>query len=206
MVRYALNFVPSSDHSAPADPALVPCPACMDDRGEPSGDALVQLPSGTWVRQKCGSCRGLKKLDREGMARHRSLNDKDPEPATEYDDAAGGDRPTMTPSFDPAEFARASDAKLRVPDELRDHGSPDVREVATISGAQDALGLDAVPLLAVAPGALAWLDLGPEAMRLVACVNGVSSLAAVCAKASMSTDEGASLLLDLAEQGVVSFR
>jgi hypothetical protein len=37
------------------------------------GDHLVQIPSGTWVRRTCESCRGSKKLDREGLARYRTL-------------------------------------------------------------------------------------------------------------------------------------
>jgi hypothetical protein len=52
---------------------LVPCPACTNEDGESTGDRLVQLPSGTWTRQPCESCRGLRKLDREGMNRHRML-------------------------------------------------------------------------------------------------------------------------------------
>ena len=70
--------MPSSDHyraEAPTSPdiTLVACPACMDDAGESTGQTLQRLPSGTWVRQMCESCLGLRKLDREGMARHRAL-------------------------------------------------------------------------------------------------------------------------------------
>jgi hypothetical protein len=68
--------MPSSNRNraeAPTAPdiVLVPCPACVDDGGEPTGQALVRLPSGTWTRQRCESCLGLRKLDREGLARHR---------------------------------------------------------------------------------------------------------------------------------------
>jgi hypothetical protein len=60
---------------APASPDLevVPCPACVNESGEPTGDHLVQLPSGTWIRQPCESCLGLRKLDSEGMAWYRTL-------------------------------------------------------------------------------------------------------------------------------------
>jgi len=60
---------------APTSPdiALVPCPACVDDGGEATGQVLVRLPSGTWLRRTCDSCLGLRKLDREGIARHRDL-------------------------------------------------------------------------------------------------------------------------------------
>jgi hypothetical protein len=45
------------------------------DRTNRAEAPLVELPSGTRVRQKCGSCLGLRKLDREGIARHRSRTD-----------------------------------------------------------------------------------------------------------------------------------
>jgi len=82
---------------------------------------------------------------------------------------------------------------------------PDVQAVA-YSGARDALGADAVPFVVVSREDLAWFDLGPEAVKLLAYVNGVSSLEAVCAMASITVEDGASLLLDLAERGVVSLR
>ena len=58
----------------PTDPgdSLVPCPACQDERGQPTGEALVQLASGTRVREPCGICAGAKQLDREAMARYRT--------------------------------------------------------------------------------------------------------------------------------------
>jgi hypothetical protein len=69
--------VPSSDRfraETPTSPdiLLVPCPACVDDGGESTGQTLVRLPSGTWVRERCESCLGLRKLDREGIARHKA--------------------------------------------------------------------------------------------------------------------------------------
>jgi hypothetical protein len=181
------------------DLALVPCPACLDDRGEPTGDALVELPSGTWVRQVCEVCGGRKKVERaEAVETGRPM--------------------TVRPPFDPATFARESDALMKAAIEAqalglpsRDMGDeadsvPDVQEVEVLSGAQDALGADAVPFLALARQEVARLDLGPDATRLLAYVNGISSLEAVSAKASITAEEGASLLLDLAERGVVGFR
>jgi len=220
--RYAFCSVSSSDGSNSPDLTLVPCPACLDDRGEPTGETLVQLPSGTWVRQVCESCGGLKKVERDG---------KGMEPRSAGDDAAERNRPTTAPPpFDPAEFARESDAKIRAVAEaspsslptvrppagsdlvpasmnnLDTAGSiPDVQEVEPNS-AHDALGPNAIPVLAVSHEDLAWFDLGPEAVRLLAFVNGISSLEAICAKANITAEEGAVLLLDLAEVGVVGFR
>lgn len=223
--------MPSSDgfqSKAPTSPdvTLSPCPACLDDGGEPTGEKLVQLPSGTWLRQVCESCRGLGKLDGEGMARHRDMTHEQGEPLSQCEDAVAQVRPTtVRPPFDPAEFARESDKKIRAAteapasdllgvrpgdqslDETRDvPGSvPDVQEVET-TGANDALGTDAIPFVLISHDELAWLDLGSDAEQLIASVNGVSSLEAVCAAARVTAEEGASLLLTLAEQGVVSFR
>ena len=58
----------------PALPAesLAPCPACEDESGMPSGAVLVQLLSGTWVRETCNVCRGQKKVNREELARRNA--------------------------------------------------------------------------------------------------------------------------------------
>lgn len=51
--------------------AVIPCPQCQDDTGQPVGEVLVQLPSGTWVREACSVCRGRRVLDAEGQARYQ---------------------------------------------------------------------------------------------------------------------------------------
>ena len=171
------------------DSGLVPCPACTDDRGEPLGDMLVQLPSGTWVRQVCERCQGLRRVV-----------------------AAKDDRPaTVRPPFDPAEFARESDQRVRAatkaPDPAHDvpGSTPEVQELASDGSVRDALGPDAVPFLVMSREDLASFDLRLDAAKLLTCVDGVSSIEAICAAASIPAEEGASLLLDLAERGVVSF-
>jgi hypothetical protein len=52
--------------------AYVECPACRDDEGQPTGEALVQIRSGTWVRRVCEACEGKKVLDAEGIATWRA--------------------------------------------------------------------------------------------------------------------------------------
>ncbi len=54
------------------DETIVACPACQDDEGVSIGDVLAQLPSGTWVRRRCDVCLGLRKVDREGLARFQA--------------------------------------------------------------------------------------------------------------------------------------
>ena len=193
----------------------------------------MQLPSGTWVRQVCERCRGLGKVDREAVASTRDVTDEGREPRSECEDPVENGRPmTVRPPFDPAEFARESDAKMRVATEapaleplamgspaglaplvtllneaLDVAGStPDVREIETLSGAQDALGNDAVPFLSVSHEDLARFDLGCDTLKLLARVNGISSLESICARAGVQEEEGAALLLNLAELGVVGFR
>jgi hypothetical protein len=148
------------------------------------------------------------------------------------EDAEQGAPPTARPEFDPAKFARESDAKIRAaieapisrmptvrppesladvlafPDETRAAADsiPDVEEVPSNGGAQDALGVDAVPCMARSREDLARSELTPGAARLLSYVNGIASLEAICGKAKITTEEGASLMLDLAEQGIVSFR
>lgn len=66
--------VPSGEfHSdAPTAPkgSAVLCPACADEAGASTGDRLVQLESGTWVRQPCEICCGSGRLDGEALARY----------------------------------------------------------------------------------------------------------------------------------------
>lgn len=47
--------------------------------------------------------------------------------------------------------------------------------------------------------------LSPETSRLVTCIDGVRPLETACAMANMNPQDGATILLDLADQGVVSF-
>jgi hypothetical protein len=53
------------DAEAPTIPqrAMAPCRTCRDESGKPAGDVLVQRPSGTWVRQPCPVCRGLRMVE-----------------------------------------------------------------------------------------------------------------------------------------------
>jgi hypothetical protein len=58
--------------ATPDSIAPVPCPVCRDEDGEPAGEVLAQLPSGTWLRTRCDVCRGRRKLDDDGLARYRA--------------------------------------------------------------------------------------------------------------------------------------
>jgi hypothetical protein len=68
--RTARRWIQRGAPSLP-EVTLVPCPACQDEAGEPTGEVLTLLPSGTWAREACDLCGGVKKLDHETLARRR---------------------------------------------------------------------------------------------------------------------------------------
>ncbi len=71
--------------------------------------------------------------------------------------------------------------------------------------ALSALGLHAVPVLGVSRDELEWVVLSADADRLLTFIDGARTLEAVAAMANTSAEEVATLLLDLADQGLVSF-
>jgi hypothetical protein len=83
--------------------------------------------------------------------------------------------------------------------------APDIDERPTKGDALDALGQDAVPVLMVSHDELDCIVLPREAHLLLACVDGFRPLETVCTMAGMRKQDGATFLLDLADQGVVSF-
>jgi hypothetical protein len=130
-------------------------------------------------------------------------------------------RPTVRPPFDPEQFARESDSRLRAvaassnwptvrpPSSdllVAAEAAPDIQQGDVAEDAGSALGLDSVPLMAASPEELGWIDLPAEASALVAHVNGVATLGEICAKAGVTPEDGAFLMLDLAERDVVRFR
>lgn len=80
--RRARTWVRRGPPPLPGDPT-VPCPACEDEGGLPTGDVLVQLPSGTWVRDTCDVCRGAKRVHRDDLARRDAqvVDETPPPPA-----------------------------------------------------------------------------------------------------------------------------
>jgi hypothetical protein len=146
-------------------------------------------------------------------------------------DDGGIERPTLRPPFDPETFARESESRLpdaepascsrptpralhrpeAPPLELRPTrtsvpSAPDIDERPAKCDALDALGQDAVPVLMVPREELESIVLPSEAHHLLACVDGFRPLETVCTMAGMRAQDGATILLELADQGVVSFR
>jgi hypothetical protein len=158
------------------------------------------------------------------------LPNKKPSIAGDGEDEAV-DRPTLRPPFDVEAFARESDSGLHEaatptapppspPSYQRpvvpplqwgrtrrpEPSSPDLEERPADEDPLDVLGIGAVPFIALPAARLPFLNLAPDARRLVACIDGAHTLGAVCEMAKINPRDGAALLLELVEQGVVSLR
>jgi hypothetical protein len=150
---------------------------------------------------------------------------------TEAGDPEPIDRPTLRPSFDVEAFARESDSGLHetatptappptprsfqrpeVPpmhwgrSRSTEPSSPDLEERPAVVDPLDVLGIGAVPVIVSPLATLHSLNLAPEARRLLACIDGAHTLGAVCEMAKMNPRDGAGVLLELVEQGIVSLR
>jgi hypothetical protein len=86
-----------------------------------------------------------------------------------------------------------------------DTDSPDIEEPTAGDDALSALGRYTVPVLGVSRDELQWVVLSADADRLLGCVDGTRTLEKVAMLARMSPEDVAAVLLDLADQGVVSF-
>lgn len=155
-----------------------------------------------------------------------------PKPGRSDDHAT--ERPTIRPPFDPEEFARESESGLHAahptappptprvlhrpeapaleltpsrarPQSSQEAPAPELEEPTAGSDALDALGLDAVPVLGVSRDELEWVVLSADADRLLGRVDGTRTLGKIAEVARMSPGDVAAVLLDLADQGVVSF-
>jgi hypothetical protein len=123
----------------------------------------------------------------------------------------------VRPPFDPEQFARESESRLKVampaPRPAKGRPSPGAPiaadsgpDLAEIDAEEVTLDLDSVPLLTASREEVDWIDLPAEASALVAHVNGVDTVEQICAKAGVSAEDGAYLMIDLIEREVVRFR
>jgi len=132
------------------------------------------------------------------------------------------ERPTARPPFDPAQFAQETESRLGLSESpssrketprafprpsLAVTSRPKVREAGSGRGpkASDNLDVKAVPLLAMSRQELEWFALSPSASRLVAEVDGLAAVETVCSRAELPCAEGSLILLELSDQGIVTF-
>lgn len=132
------------------------------------------------------------------------------------------ERPTARPPFDPAQFAQEAESRLGQEEppasrketprafprpSLAVTSRPKAREAGSTRGPKVSDNLDgnAVPLLAMSRQELEWFALSPSASRLIAQVDGLAAVDTICSRAELSSAEGSLILLELSDQGIVTF-
>jgi hypothetical protein len=141
---------------------------------------------------------------------------------------AADNRPTSRPPFDPAQFAQEAESRLRenelpasrtpthrvLPATSAPDPPPPVETMRAMRAVQPSgpdlqvrqvVDADAVPRLIMSKEELEWFALSPTASRVVAQVDGTSTMHAVCLRADMSNADVLAIMLELAEQGIVAF-
>jgi len=134
------------------------------------------------------------------------------------------ERPTTRPPFDPAQFAQEAESRLRHSQSpasrratprafprptLALASRATTRESAASARerqGRETLASNAVPVLAMSRQELEWFALSPAASRLIAQVDGIAAVDAVCTQAELPRIEGTLILLELSDQGIVTFR
>src|SRR5580700_10890073 len=94
--------------------------------------------------------------------------------------------PTVRPPFDPEEYARESESKIRL--EATQATMPPPAAAGLGSGTIAALAViepDVVPLLVVARDDLDWYELEPNARSLLRHVDGQATIAAIARLAAV---------------------
>lgn len=134
------------------------------------------------------------------------------------DDAAeppeDGGRTTVRPPFDPEQFARESDSRIRIeedPPSTRPTAPPPpgLPQYAREEGAlrsSASMGSDVVPSLAIAREDLAWFELPRLARDLLGHIDGRSTLAVVCARGGFVIEAATAACNELERQGIVTLR
>lgn len=113
-------------------------------------------------------------------------------------------RITTRPPYDPAQFARDSETRLRQLD-------PSTRPTLAppplaLDMEPEAVVADWVPTLAVSRSELEWFELPQTACALLLRVNGCSTVAEIAEASGVPVNEAARFFEDLARQRVVRWR
>jgi hypothetical protein len=127
------------------------------------------------------------------------------------------ERPTSRPPFDPAQFAQEAESRLGGNESSSRRTTPPAFPRPSISVTPRAVGetgpqgsetlaAAAIPILAMSRQELEWFALSPAASRLIGQVDGVSPVDTVCTRAELPSSEGNMILLELSDQGIVTFR
>ena len=123
---------------------------------------------------------------------------------------------TVRPPFDPEEFARESDSKIRVeadpasarPTAPPPPGLPQYQPGVT-SGTMHSLGSvgsDTIPSLAVARDDLEWFELPKLARSLLGHVDATATIGAIASAAGVPLDAAMAAFHQLERDGLVTLR
>jgi hypothetical protein len=118
---------------------------------------------------------------------------------------------TVKPPFDPEQFAKESDSKIRSESEPRIHrDSQPASERPTISPPSPmpiaVAQISDVPVLAIAREDLEWFELSAPARNLLRQVNGRDTVGALASLFHQKPDELLEQLEALAREGLVTWR
>jgi hypothetical protein len=124
---------------------------------------------------------------------------------------------TVPPPFDPEEYARESDSRIRIettPSSSRSTAPPPTGTMPEYapretSGTMQALGsvsTDAVPVLAVAREDLEWFDVAPYHRALLRYVDGRETIAVICARSCFKVDEALAAFHQLVRDGLITLQ
>jgi hypothetical protein len=111
--------------------------------------------------------------------------------------------PTVKPPYDPEEFARETDTKIRlesIPPSARPTSPPPAPEPIPMAGATD------VPVLAISREDLEWFELTSAARDLLRQVNGRDTVEALAALLHLPTEALLAELERLAREGLITWR
>jgi hypothetical protein len=106
------------------------------------------------------------------------------------------DPTTRPPPFDPEQYAKDSEMKLRAVSDVM----PARRATTKLAAA-----MDAVPLRKSDAEDAGWFELGPDSARLLEVIDGKSTLRELGAKLGMSDTDVMQTALELASIGLVEF-
>jgi hypothetical protein len=120
--------------------------------------------------------------------------------------------PSMKPTMPPDPFyqeLRESCSDHMPVAEIVDDGSDWQSEVRVLSTAplpRDMPPFEAVPYLAMQADDLAWFELGPDARRILALIDGCNCVGVVLTKSPAGVDETGRVLAELLNLGVIELR
>ena len=127
--------------------------------------------------------------------------------------------PTVRPPFNPEEFARDSESRLRIADvvplpsdddELHNDLPPSSQSETRLTAAGASRGSapppDAVPYRVMAPEDVEWFELDHDALSLLNRVNGLKTIERIADGIGVASPLACAIFMRLASERIVDFR